>query len=57
MAYNIILVGSMMLASIPAAHTGLALATALSANQNALMLYRKLKSDAVSGFRPRSYRL
>ena len=47
MAYNIILVGSMMLASIPAAHTGLALATALSANQNALMLYRKLKSDAI----------
>jgi len=47
MAYNIILVGSMMLASIPAAHVGLALATALSANQNALMLYRKLKSDAI----------
>jgi len=47
MAYNIILVGSMMLVSIPAAHTGLALATALSSNQNALMLYRKLKSDAI----------
>jgi len=47
MAYNIILVGSMMLASIPAAHTGLALATALSANQNAIMLYQRLKKDSI----------
>ena len=47
MGYNILFVGSMMLASIPAAHTGLALATALSANQNAVMLYRRLKKDAI----------
>ena len=37
----------MMLASLPIAHTGLALATALSANQNALMLYRQLKKDSL----------
>ena len=40
MGYNIVFVGAMMLASLPIAHTGLALATALSANQNAIMLYR-----------------
>ena len=47
MAYNIVFVGAMMLASLPIAHTGLALATALSANQNALMLYRQLKKDSL----------
>ncbi len=47
MGYNILFVGTMMLASIPAAHTGLALATALSANQNAVMLYRRLKQDTI----------
>ncbi len=47
MAYNIIFVGAMMLASLPIAHTGLALATAVSANQNALMLYQQLKKDTI----------
>ena len=47
MGYNIVFVGAMMLASLPIAHTGLALATAVSANQNALMLYRQLKKDAI----------
>ncbi len=47
MGYNIVFVGALLLASAPAAHTGLALATALSANQNALMLYSKLKKDGV----------
>ncbi len=47
MAYNIIFVGAMMLAALPAAHAGLALATALSANQNAFMLYRRLKHDNI----------
>jgi len=47
MGYNILFVGTMMLAAIPAAHTGLALATALSANQNAIMLYQRLKKDSI----------
>lgn len=47
MAYNILFVGAMMLAALPTAHTGLALATAVSANQNAMMLYRRLKKDAI----------
>ncbi len=47
MAYNIILVGLLMLAGVPIAHAGLALATALSANQNAFMLYRRLKKDNI----------
>lgn len=52
MGYNIVFVGSMMLAAIPAAHTGLALATAVSANQNALMLYHRLKKDAIYQLQP-----
>lgn len=47
MGYNIIFVGALVLAAIPAAHVGLALATALSANQNAFMLYQRLKKDSV----------
>lgn len=46
MGYNIVLVGSMVLLSLPAPHTGLALATALSANQQALMLYRQLRRES-----------
>lgn len=45
MAYNILFVGALYLAGLPIAHTGLALATALSSNQNAFMLYRKLKTE------------
>jgi len=47
MLYNIILVGSLLWFAVPAAHTGLALATALSANQQALMLYRRLRQELV----------
>ncbi len=47
MVYNVVLVGSLVLLVVPAAHTGLALATALSANQQALMLYRKLREESV----------
>ncbi len=50
MAYNIILVGGLLWMAIPAAHTGLALATALSANQQALMLYRRLRHEGVMAF-------
>jgi len=52
MAYNIIFVGTMMLAAVPMAHTGLALATALSANQNAFMLYRQLNKDHIFKLQP-----
>lgn len=45
MGYNLVLVGSMMLMAIPAPHTGLALATALSANQQAAMLYHQLRKE------------
>jgi len=49
MAYNLILVGLMVTLAFPAPHTGLALATALSANQQAFMLYRQLrKKEAYS---------
>ncbi|MEM7257865.1 MAG: lipid II flippase MurJ, partial [Pseudomonadota bacterium] len=54
MAYNIILVGSMLLMSLPAAHTGLALATALSANQQAFMLFRQLRRESVLGISVRT---
>ena len=37
----------MFLAALPAPHVGLALATALSANQNAVMLYRRLRQDQI----------
>ena len=47
MVYNIILVGTMLLAALPGPHVGLALATALSANQNAVMLYRRLRQDQI----------
>lgn len=47
MFYNIILVGSMVMLAIPAAHTGLALATALSANQQAIMLFRQLRRENI----------
>lgn len=47
MVYNLILVGAMLWMSLPAPHTGLALATALSANQQALMLATKLRSERV----------
>jgi len=46
MGYNIVLVGSMVLLALPAAHTGLALATALSANQQAFMLLRQLGRES-----------
>ncbi len=45
MVYNVVLVGSMLALALPAAHTGLALATALSANQQAFMLYRQLRLE------------
>lgn len=47
MAYNILLVGGLLWMAIPAAHTGLALATALSANQQAFMLFRQLRQELV----------
>ena len=50
MAYNIVLVGGLLWMAIPAAHTGLAMATALSANQQAFMLYRRLKHENVVAF-------
>lgn len=46
MGYNVVLVGSMVLLSLPAPHTGLALATALSANQQAWMLLRRLRAES-----------
>jgi putative peptidoglycan lipid II flippase len=46
MGYNIVLVGSTVLLALPAAHTGLALATALSANQQAFMLLRQLGRES-----------
>jgi len=46
MGYNILLVGTMVLLSVPAPHTGLALATALSANQQAIMLLRQLHRES-----------
>lgn len=47
MAYNLILVGGMLWMALPAPHTGLALATAFSANQQAFMLFRKLRNQGV----------
>ena len=46
MGYNVVLVGTMVLLALPAPHTGLALATALSANQQAFMLFRQLKRES-----------
>ncbi len=46
MGYNVVLVGSMVLLALPAPHTGLALATALSANQQAFMLLRQLRRES-----------
>lgn len=46
MGYNIILVGGMVILALPAPHTGLALATALSANQQAVMLLRQLRRES-----------
>jgi len=57
MLYNIILVGSMVWLVIPAPHTGLALATALSANQQALMLFRQLRRENVFQVAPDSIKL
>ncbi len=45
MGYNVVLVGAIVLMALPAPHTGLALATALSANQQALMLYGQLRRE------------
>ncbi len=47
MGYNILFVGALVMASLPVAHVGLALATAVSAHQNALMLYHRLKKDNI----------
>jgi len=52
MVYNIIFVGALYLAGLPIAHTGLALATAVSSNQNAFMLYRKLKAEKLFSLQP-----
>ena len=57
MAYNIILVGGLLWMAIPAAHTGLALATALSANQQALMLYLRLRKEGVISVSPTTWRM
>jgi len=45
MALNISLVGALLLTKAGPAHTGLALATALSASLQALLLYRRLRSE------------
>ena len=45
MAMNIILVGALLLTSAGPAHTGLALATAMSASLQAVMLYRRLQRE------------
>lgn len=45
MFYNLILVGGLWWLGLPAVHAGLALATACSANQQAVMLYRKLRQE------------
>lgn len=47
MLYNVLFVGPLLWLGVAAAHTGLALATALSASQQALMLYRRLQHENV----------
>jgi putative peptidoglycan lipid II flippase len=47
MAYNIVLVVPMVMFDFIAPHTGLALATTLSAWQQAWMLYKELKNDDI----------
>ena len=57
MLYNLILVGGMVWLVIPAPHAGLALATALSANQQAFMLFRQLQRENVFAVAPGTVRL
>lgn len=57
MGYNVVLVGGMLYWSVPAAHTGLALATAFSANQQAIMLYRQLRREKAYQCSTQSIRL
>ncbi len=57
MFYNVILVGGMVWMAIPAPHAGLALATALSANQQAFLLFRQLRREDVFTPRQQTFRV
>lgn len=47
MVMNVLFVVPMLLLKVPGAHAGLALATALAAYVNAMLLYRRLRRDGV----------